>query len=151
VVAHAATSSLEPGRRPIARGREVAEAEDIYREHPQLARLLRTVFSTLIVGYREGGQLKQYLPPLPPYLHSFVYLCGDDEIVEFSRSFDFLSLLVEAGGPVPAEELIAATLRQLSLAREDRRGFLVAAGKELALLLAGDLHRLDTILRKIRA
>ena len=44
VVHHVATESIDPGRRPIARGREESDVEDVYRKHPQLARLLRTTF-----------------------------------------------------------------------------------------------------------
>ena len=42
VVAHAATKGLEPGRRPIARGRDEESEAAIYQENPQLARLLRS-------------------------------------------------------------------------------------------------------------
>ncbi|MCK4722660.1 MAG: hypothetical protein KAT75_05120, partial [Dehalococcoidia bacterium] len=65
VVSGAATTSIEPGRRPIARGSEEADEEGIYRSSPQLAKLLRTDFSALIVGHRENERLHHYLPPRP--------------------------------------------------------------------------------------
>jgi hypothetical protein len=148
VVSGAATTSIEPGRRPIARGREEAEEEDIYRSSPQLAKLLRTDFSALVVGHKESDRLHHYLPPRPARIHSFVYLCDAEEVEKFSHSFDFLSILVGAGGQ--ADELIAACLRHAAAAHQDPHDFLVKAGKELAALLGGETNRLNTILRRIR-
>ncbi len=148
VVYDASTTSIEPGRRPIARGREEAEEEDIFRSSPQLAKLLRTDFDALVVGHREGERLHHYLPPRPAKVHSFVYLCPTEEVAQFSQSFDFLSILVNAKGQ--ADELIAAWLRHAAQAQPDPRAFLVRAGKELAVLLAGEVSRLDTILRRIK-
>ena len=45
---------------------------------------------------------------------------------------------------------MAATLRQMSGAHEDPRAFLVAAGKELAVLLGGEFNRLKAILERIK-
>jgi hypothetical protein len=148
VVCSAETTSIEPGRRPIARGREEAEEEDIYRSSPQLAKLLRTDFDALVVGHREGQKLHHYLPPRPARIHSFVYLCDAEEVEKFSQSFDFLSILVGAGGQ--ADELIAASLRHAAAAHQDPRAFLVRAGKELAVLLGGETNRLNNILRRIK-
>jgi len=148
IVCDAATSSIEAGRRPIARGREEAEEGDIFRSSPQLAKLLRTEFSALVVGHKEGQKLNHYLPPRPARIHSFVYACDAEEVEKFSQSFDFLSILVNFREQ--ADELIAACLRHAARAQKDPRAFLVRAGKELAVLLAGEISRLDTILRRIR-
>jgi len=148
VVSRAETTSIEPGRRPIARGREEKEEEDIYRASPQLEKLLRTDFDALVVGHREGEKLHHYLPPRPARIHSFVYLCDREEAVQFSQSLDFLSILVGAGGQ--ADELIAASLRHVAAAQPDPQDFLIRAGKELAVLLGGETNRLNTILRRIK-
>jgi len=150
VVSGAATTSIEPGRRPIARGRDEAEEEDIYRSSPQLAKLLRTDFNALVVGHREGERLHHYLPPRPARVHSFVYLCDPEEVARFSDSFDFLSILVNARGQGSVDELIAACLRHAAQAHQNPRTFLVKAGKELAVLIGGETSRLNTILRRIR-
>ena len=123
---------------------------EIYRSSPQLLKLLRTEFSALVVGYRENEKLYRYLPPKPARIHSFVYLCSPDEVREFSQSFDFLNILINAHLPVSMEELIAASLRQMSQVYEDRQKFLVAVGKELAVLLGGEFNRLKAILGKIK-
>ncbi len=66
VVCNASTESVEPGRRPLARGKDESEEENIYRQHPQLSRLLRTTFDTLVIGHGQGDELHHYLPPRPP-------------------------------------------------------------------------------------
>jgi len=149
IVYNAATASIEPGRRPIARGKDEASEEEIYRSSPQLLKLLRTEFNALVVGYREDEKLFHYLPPKPARIHSFVYQCQPEEVREFSQSLDFLNILINAHLPVPVEEIVAASLRQMSQVYEDREKFLVAAGKELAVLLGGEFNRLKSILGKI--
>jgi len=146
IVSQATTSSLEPGRRPIARGKDETSEEEIYRSNPQLLKLLRTEFSALVVGHRHGDSLCHYLPPKPARIHSFVYLCTADEVKAFSQSFAFLDILIGAHLPVSVEELVAASLRQMSAVQEDPRAFLVAAGKELAILLGGEFNRLKAIM-----
>ncbi len=150
IVYYATTASLEPGRRPIARGKDEASEEEIYRSSPQLLKLLRTEFSSLVIGYRENEKLYRYLPPKPARIHGFVYLCHADEIREFSQSFSFLNILINTHLPVSGEELVAASLRQMSQVHEDPHAFLVAAGKELGTLLSGEFNRLKSILGKIR-
>jgi hypothetical protein len=150
IVYNAATTSLEPGRRPIARGKDEKTEEGIYQTSPQLLKLLKSEFGALVVGHKQDKKLYRYLPPTPAKIHSFVYQCTPDEVTEFGKSFDFLNILVNARLPVSTEELIAASLRQMSQAYEDRKTFLVAAGKELAVLLSGDINQLKAILGRIK-
>ena len=150
IVYHATTTSLEPGRRPIARGKDEATEEAIYQSSPQLLKLLRSEFTALVVGHREGDKLHHYLPPQPARIHSFVYQCPPEEVKEFSQSFTFLNLLLRASLPVSPDELIAACLRQMSRAHEDPAAFLVVAGKELAILLSSDFKQLKAILERVR-
>ncbi len=149
IVYNAATTSLEPGRRPIARGRDETSEEAIYRSSPQLTKLLRSEFGAVVVGHKQGDKLYHHLPPQPARIHSFVYQCTLTEVMEFGQSFDFLNILINANLPVPAEELVSASLRQMSRAHKDPRAFLVAAGKELAILLSGNLNQLKAILGRI--
>ncbi|MDD5511107.1 MAG: hypothetical protein PHI12_09905 [Dehalococcoidales bacterium] len=150
VVYQAATTSLEPGRRPIARGRDEASEEAVYRSNPQLLKLLKSEFSALVVGHRQGDKMNHYLPPQPARIHGFVYLCSPEEVGEFSQSFAFLNILVNANLPISTDELASAALRQMSQVHQDRRSFLVAAGKELALLIGGNLNQLKAILERIQ-
>ena len=150
IVYHAATSGIEPGRRPIARGKDETSEEAIYQSNPQLLKLLKSEFCALVVGHRQDGKLYHYLPPKPARIHGFVYLCPPEEVKEFSQSFDFLNILLNARLPISSEELVAAALRQMSQSQEDSRAFLVAAGKELALLLSGQFQQLKSILGRIK-
>jgi hypothetical protein len=150
IVYHATTGSLEPGRRPIARGKDETSEEDIYRSSPQLSKLLKSEFSALVVGHREGDKLYHYLPPKPARIHGFVYRCGLEEVKEFSQSFDFLNILLNTRLPVSVEEMVAAALRQMSQAYEHPHPFLVAAGKELAVLFGGQFNQLKAILGRLK-
>jgi hypothetical protein len=150
IVAGATTTSLEPGRKPIARGRDEASEEAVYRSSPQLAKLLRSEFTGVVVGHKDGDNLRHYLPPHPARIHGFVYLCQPNEVTDFSRSFGFLNILINAALPIPAGELIAAALRQMGRAHDDSRAFLVAAGKELAALLSNDYIALKNILGRLQ-
>jgi hypothetical protein len=151
IVHNATTTSFEPGRRPIARGKDETSEEAVYQASPQLLKLLRSEFGALVVGHRQDDKLHHYLPPKPARIHSFVYLCPPEEIKEFSQSFDFLNILLTTRLPVSPEELIAACLRQMSQVYDDRHAFLVAAGKELAILLSGQFNQLKAILERIKA
>ena len=150
IVYGATTASLEPGRRPIARGKDETSEEGIYKSSPQLLQLLSSEFSSLVVGYRESGKLYRYLPSRPARIHGFVHLCSPEEVEEFNRSFDFLNILINTHLPVPTDELIAACLRQMSQIAKEPHSFLVAAGKKLAILLSGEFNQLKAILEKIK-
>jgi hypothetical protein len=61
--------------------------------------------------------------------------------------------LVLGSVDAPVDQIIVAALRLASDARpskEERRQYLVGAGRELAKLLSLDLARLDGILRQLR-
>lgn len=148
VVYRVTTEPLDSSRPILARGDGAATEEDIYRNNPQIARLLTSRFETLIVGYRGDGRSRQFLPPLPPRVHSFVYTCAPTEVVEFTTQLDFLHLVVNSGLPA-VDEVVGACLREAREAHPDRQEFLWRAGKTLATELAGDLPRLNAILRRV--
>ncbi|MDA8189407.1 MAG: hypothetical protein M0T85_14820 [Dehalococcoidales bacterium] len=150
IVCFTQTCGVDPGRRPIARGKEEVDEEDIYRNNPELPELLRTEFTVAVVGFRDGADFCQYLPPRPPRIHGFVHACSGDEIRALTGDLDFLQRLVSANVRASVDELIAAALRQASATYSDERAFLVRAGKELAVLLVNDVNRLNGILRRIR-
>ena len=150
VVYQATTEGLEPGRKPIARGKDEASEEAIFENSPQLIKLLRSEFSALVVGHKSGDRIRQYLPPRPARIHSFVNACNAEEIRCFSQAFGFLNILANSELETPSDELIAAVLRLMSATHEDPRAFLVGAGKELAALLGQDYAKLKAVLERIR-
>ena len=150
IVSGGSTGGIEPGRRPIARGQDEESEEAVYKNSPQLDKLLKSEFGVLVIGHKEGDTVRHYLPPHPARIHGFVNMCNDDEIKAFSSSFGFLNMIINSSSAVPAEELVASALRWMSLVQEDEHSFLVAAGKELANLLSSELNRLKTILERIK-
>ncbi len=150
IVCQAGTASIEPGRKPIARGRDEASEQAIYQSSPQLLKLLRSEFKVLVVGHRLAGKLYQYLPPRPARIHAFVYACNEAEVKQFSQSLDFLNLLVKSEPQIPSEEMVAAALREMGRMQDDPPAFLISAGKQLASIMSGDYNRLRTILSKLR-
>ena len=150
IVYQSEPTSLEPGRRPIARGRDEDSEEAVYRSNPQLVKLLKSEFSALVVGHRQDGKIGYYLPPQPARIHGFVHLCSPEEVRDFGQSFAFLSILVNATLPISTEELTGAALRQISREQAAPRRFLVSAGKELALLIGSNLNQLNAILGRIK-
>ncbi len=143
------THALDMGRRVTIRGDSLEKEEDIFSENPQLEKLLVTDIKAIVVGHREGEKLSSYLPPQPPPLHSFVYVCESAEVLDFSRSLNFLTILSQAILQVSPDEIIAASLRYMSGFQADREDFLVKAGKELVWILGGDVRRLNSILKRL--
>jgi len=149
VVCEAKTESLEPGRRPVARGKDETTDDAVYRTSPQLAKLLRSEFTALVIGHKKGDQLYPYLPPGPAHLHNFVYPCPVATVKSFGGALDFLSLLVNAETATPAEELIAAVLREMGRVQADPAAFLLKAGKKLTALYSGDYQKLKAVLGRL--
>jgi len=103
----------------------------------------------LVVGYRSGGRVYHRLPPQPPLSPDVIYTCPAEELVAFTGRFDYFRLVLD-NRDLPADELLAANLRYAAESRgAGGRDFLVEAGRELARLLAVDLPRLDSILRRM--
>lgn len=152
VVSGIATSALDPSRRVIARGADAATEADIYAANPQLERLLRTDITLTVVGHgTSNAPVHQYLPPQPPRIHTFLYMCAPQEVRSFfgdgGPRFDFMSLLLASFANT--DDVIAATLRQAAVAFEDSRAFLIEASKAVAVLLTGDTMRLNAIVRRL--
>ena len=150
IVCQSGTASIEPGRRPVARGKDETSEEAIYQSSPQLMKLLRSEFQVLVVGHRLNGKIYQYLPPKPAHIHAFVHPCSADEVKQFSQSFDFLGILVNNHLQISVEELTAATLREMSNVQTDPHAFLIAGGKALTSILSGEYHRLKAILARLK-
>ncbi len=151
IVYQAQTASGDSGRRPIARGKDEQNEDEIYRASPQLLKLLKSDFSVVVVGYKAAEQIYRYLPPRPARIHGFVNLCTDEEVKQFSRSFDFLNILLKSRLEIPVEELVGATLRRMGqVYGAEKHAFLVLAGKELAALLSSDYAQLKAILKGLK-
>jgi len=118
-------------------------------EQPHIFALLRTEVHAATIGYRRAGRTYSHLPPQPPDVHDFVYQARQDEIQDITSEFDFLRMLSNVSD-VPSDELIAAAIREASLARNKDRQYLIQAGQSLSYLMRADYDKLILILRKIR-
>ncbi len=148
VVCRVSTEPLDPGRPVLARGESAATEEELYRSNPQLERLLTSRFEALIIGHQDAEASRPFLPPLPPRVHSFVYLCQPGEVAQCTARLDFLHLLL-GPGLTAADEVVGACLRGAAQAHPDPEQFLLRAGRALAGELAQDLPRLNAILQRV--
>jgi len=150
VVYHAETGALEAGRPLAAFGLDEAE---LRREQPQIYELLATRFSAVIIAHAgPDGALRPYLPPRPPRPHSRVFAASDAETRQLTERLDYLRPLLLGGiggASFPAEELVAALLRNAWRVRGGDEAFLLRAGRELATLLPGDYDRLRAIVSRV--
>ncbi len=134
--------------------RQVAASHDDLRpEYVEDMRRNRQVpieVSVLVVGYSRGGAFHHWLPPQPPLSLDLLHTCPPEELLAFTEQSDYFRLVLDSQD-LPSDELLAAHLRYAAEVRgRGGRGFLVDAGRELARLLANDLQRLDSLLRRIR-
>jgi len=114
-------------------------------------RQVPVVVDVLVVGWGNGPEIHHRLPPHPPGTLDRIYPCGPAEAVRFTGRHDWLRFVL-AAADLPADALAVAALREAAQARppDQRQGYLISAGRELARLLAHDLTRLDGILQQIR-
>ncbi|MCP4541857.1 MAG: hypothetical protein GY832_32400 [Chloroflexi bacterium] len=106
--------------------------------------------SILAVGCGDGETVRHCLPAQPPITLDWLYQCSDETVRAFTAHFDYFRLVLESR-EVPADELLAASLRSAAAARpeHERQPFLIKAGRELARLLAVDPVRLEGLLRRL--
>ena len=157
VVFNISTQSIEPGRRAMAFG---MSANDLRMQQPQIFELLRTHFQVHVLGYMEGADPVQVLPPQPAPVHSFVHECDDELVKQWTASDEYLrNLLNRPAQRLPADDLVIALVRRAlrahdgvrETAPETAREFGMRTGKQLARLLRDDYDRLGSILRRIAA
>jgi hypothetical protein len=125
------------------------DQEIVVRDHRE-NRQVPIEVSVLAVGCDDGVSIRHCLPAQPPVTLDWLYQCTAEEVQAFTARFDYFRLVLEAR-EVPADELLAASLRAAAAARpeSERETFLVEAGRELARLLAGDPLRLEGLLRRL--
>ena len=149
VVYRITTEPLDATRPVLARGETAATEEEIFRNNPQLERLLTSRFEVVIVGHQDQDAQVPVLPPLPPRVHAFVHTCSSEEVMRLAGHVGWIRLLLSSGIPV-ADQVVGACLRESAASYDDSQAFLLRACKELAGELAGDLPRLNAILRTVR-
>lgn len=144
VVARVETASFDQ-RRAIAFG---MSWEDLVREQPQLVELLQTEFEVAVIACGGNGSLHHYLPPYPPRVHEFVSPCDPTEVAALTDSLEFIRTLSTLDA-VPVHELVAAAIREASLARGGDPAFVAEAARAVADLFKDDYDAAMAIVRRI--
>jgi len=145
------TGGIEPGRHPLAWGRPEDEEGDIYAHQPQLAHVLRTTFSGVLVGFQAPlGEIVQRLPARPPRVHERVWPADTAQVQRFFTDLTYLRFLTRAG-VANMEDLMAASIAHAYRLAGRDRAFLVRAGRAVARLLAQDHERLTAVLELLTA
>jgi hypothetical protein len=151
VVSYGTTEGLDAGRHVVRRSTDDVHDAAIYAQHPQLEKTLHTQFQALLVGFADGGgRLYQHLPPQPPPLHYSVSACDDGDAVRFTRERRYFRLLLATAGEIPAEQLLAAHIREMAARRGGDQGWLREAARDVATLLKGEYDRLMGVLQAIQ-
>ncbi len=126
------------------------ENEDYIADQRQ-RRQVPVVVGVLVIGGGRGLDVYHRLPPAPPATLDRIYACNAAEVVRVTARLDWLRTVLAAAN-IPADQTLVAALRCAAQARppDQREGYLLAAGRELAKLLAMDLVRLEGILRQLQ-
>ena len=98
-------------------------SEEVLRDNRE-RRIVPVEMTVLSIGYRKDQKVYHLLPPQPPLSLDRIYLCDDNETVQFTNhgNFGYLRHLLRAQ-TAPVGELVAAHLRMAGAAHG-------AAGKE---------------------
>jgi len=146
VVFDVVTNPPDSVHKPSALG---MSRDQLRLEQPHIFALLKTHMQAAIIGYKEGSQVYQHLPPQPPDVHDFVYEASEQEVHMLTSNFEFLRLLAHINS-VPTDELIAASIREATAARRGSNDYLIEAGRAISQLFRSDYDRMVSIVKKIR-
>ncbi len=105
--------------------------------------------SVLAVGYRQDGKILHLLPPRPPLSLDVIYLCGPQEVCEFTQAgrFGYFRHVLRATD-LPVGEILAAHVRQANEAQctQGNSHWSSQATQELITLLRDDYPTLMSVL-----
>ncbi len=103
----------------------------------------------LAIGYRQGGKISHLLPPRPALSLDTIYLCNDQEVLEFTAGnrFGYFRHILQAQD-ISVAEVIAAHLKQVQAVQvySGNSSWLEAASRELITLMRDDYPTLMTVL-----
>jgi hypothetical protein len=109
--------------------------------------------SVLAVGYKQAGEIFHLLPPRPPLSLDQIYLCGADEICQFTSAghFGYFRHVLRAQ-ELPVGELLAAHFQQAGAAhlQAGEATWAAEATQELIILLRDDYPALMAVLSALR-
>jgi hypothetical protein len=149
VVAYSETTGIDATRRAVRRGSNDVRDAAVYRQHPELNRVLRSTFEAAPVAFERDGRIVFVVPPVPPPLHYSVERVSAAQLTRLTDRFDYLTTLARYQGEVAAEQIVISHVRAVFEARDSDREWLERAAGEISRLYASDYDRLLPILEAI--
>jgi hypothetical protein len=136
---------------PLAR--QLASLDDVPNEQildSQKNRQVPVEFNVLTLGHHDGHQARQTMPPQPPLTLEPIHLLAEADLLTFTEDYRFLHAIAMTES-LPVDDLMIACVHEALAARPEsgRKRYLLGAGRMIARILAGDLHRLEQILRTL--
>jgi hypothetical protein len=109
-------------------------------------RIVPVEMSVLTVGYEQDGTIRHLLPPRPPLSLDVIYLCDEQELVQFTAAgrFGYFRHVLQ-NRDVPVGEVLAAHIQQASRAHKSPQ-WQERAAQELITLLRDDYPTLMSVL-----
>lgn len=108
MVHHIQTGSVDPARVPYPYQKTERE---LMREQPHIFAFLKTSFSCVTLGYKEGeGDFIYQMAPQPPKIHAFVSTLSTALSTDFFACSDYLYRLCNAPHIQDLEELLLALI-----------------------------------------
>jgi hypothetical protein len=105
--------------------------------------------SVLAAGYSQAGRITHLLPPRPPLSLDMIYLCGDEQLREFTAAgrFGYFRHILRAAD-LPVGDLLGAHLEQAHRAHSTAGDpeWINRATQELITLLRDDYATLMSVL-----
>jgi hypothetical protein len=149
VVAYSETTGIDATRRAVRRGANDVRDADVYRQHPELNRVLRSTFEAVPIAFEREDRIVYVVPPVPPPLHYSVEPVAAAQLARLTDRFDYLATLARYQGDIAAEQIIISHVRAVFDARERDREWLDRAAGEISRLYASEYDRLLPILEAI--
>jgi hypothetical protein len=149
VVAFSETTGIDATRRAVRRGSNDVRDADVYRQHPELSRVLRSTFEAIPIAFERDGRIIYVVPPVPPPLHYSVERVTAAQVVRLTDRFDYLATLARYQGEIAAEQIMISHIRSIYTARANDRQWLDTAAADISRLYASEYDRLLPILEAI--
>jgi len=149
VVSYSETTGIDATRRAVRRGSNDIRDADVYRQHPELNRVLRSTFEAVPIAFERDARIVYVVPPVPPPLHYSVELVAAAQTARLTDRFDYFTTLARYQGEVAAEQIVIAHVRAVFDARDSDREWLDRAAGEISRLYANEYDRLLPILEAI--
>ena len=132
--------------------RQLVTADNVDDEVIEDNRLNRNVpmeMSVMAIGHHDGDRIRHLMPPRPALSLDVIYLCGPEELVEFTSTgqFGYFRHILR-NKDLPISEILAAHIHQANEAQAaaGNTTWLRDASKELITLLRDDYQTLMTVL-----